>query len=151
MDYTQAIVDILTANAPLMALLTGGVYVYNVVGRKGINPDSLPKAYDQSVQGQSQLKPMCIVWAAEEAMDGQAVGFVRSTVTPIYGRLYDNGNAGYATIAAAEAIMYSLLNQTRITGALQFLWGKTTKNLRDKLLSDACLYSFNGKVYAIRS
>ena len=147
MDYTQEIVDILNASAPLVALLTGGIFNFNSVGRKGINPMALAQAYDAN----NQLRPCCVVWTAEEAMDGQAVGFVRSTVTPVYGRLYDNGNAGFDTLAAAEVIIYGLLNQQRIPNALQFLWGKTIKNLRDSRLSDAALYSFNGKIYAIRS
>jgi len=155
-DFVQAIVDVCNASAPLTDLLIGGIYDFTAIGRKGINPTSLAQAYTKPPDGSpGQLKPCCVFWDAEEAMDGQAVGMnVRSTQTPIYGRLYDNGNAGYDTLAAAEVIMYGLLNQARIdpaNGGLQFLWGRTTKNLRDKLLSDACLYSFNGKMYAIRS
>lgn len=151
MGYGQAIVDILTADADLLNILTGGIYVFQDSGRKGMNRIQLMEAY---IKENGLLKPTCIIYEVEDRFDGQAAdantGF-RSTQTPILGWVYDDGDAGYDVIESAELIMYRLLQGTSIPDGFQFLWGHTLRNKREQLLEDACYFQFDGTVYGYRT
>ena len=84
-----------------------------------------------------------------EAVDPES-GYM-STVTPIMGWLYDEGDEGYTNINAAENRIYQLLAFKQIAGAFQMLWGNTLWNKRESLLNDAAYNQFNLKVYAYRT
>ncbi len=151
MTYAEQIVDLLLAESTLVTLLTGGIYIFEDSGRKGINRTQLKEAFS-SVTGLA--KPMSVVYEMQETPTGEAIdapsGFM-STVTPVAIWIYDDGDAGYGTIDAAYNIMYSTLNFARLTGAFQILWGSTPKNRRESLLSNACYYDFNIRVHGYRT
>lgn len=150
MSYAQSIVDTLNANADLLNILTGGVYLFEDSGRKGMNRIQFMQAYFEET---GILKPTCVIYEVETRFDGIAAdantGF-RTTITPILGWIYNDGDAGYDVIASAEALIYPLLNGQSIPNGFQFLWGHTLKNKREKLLEDACYWQFDGTVYGYR-
>lgn len=157
MTYGQTLVDMLKGStelpetsAELLNILTGGIYVFQDSGRKGMNRIQTMEAY---IKETGILKPTCVIYEAEARFDGvaadAATGF-RTTTTPILGWIYDDGDAGYDTIAAAEALMYLLLNGKSIQDGFQFLWGHTLQNKREPYLEDACYFQFDGTVYGYR-
>lgn len=151
MSYSASIVALLNADATLVALLTGGIYGFEYAGRKGLNRIEVVQAY---IKKTGLLKPLCIIYESAAIPTGEAInpatGYM-STVTPIRGWVYDDGDAGYGTVATAEARMYRDLNFCRLSGAFQILWGTTLKDRREPLLDDACYYEFDAKVHGWRT
>lgn len=149
--YAQAIVDKLTADATLMALLTGKVWNYPISGRKGMNRTQMPDAFD-SVTG--LIKPCCVVLELNESPTGEAIdatsGYM-STIVPIWTWIYDDGDHGYATIDAAYNRIYSLLNMQPLAGAFQVLWKGAIKDKREPDLSDASYYRADWRVHGFRT
>jgi hypothetical protein len=151
MSYGAAIVTLLNADSTLTALLTGGIYEFEYSGRKGLNRIEVVQAY---VQKTGLLKPLCIIYEAAAIDTGEvhspSTGRV-STITPITGWIYDQGDSGYGTIASAEQRIYHDLAFTRLTGALQILWGQTIKDKREPLLEDAGYFQFECRVHGWRT
>lgn len=98
--YTRMI-----ANAPLMAILTGGVYTSHSIGRDGITRDSAPGAFD--VNG--YLKPSALVKQRGIVPDGQVMDTVAQIATArqvVEIWLYED--TGYTNIDAAREAIWRL-------------------------------------------
>ena len=148
MTYAESIATILQADTALMALLTGGVYVYEDAGRKGINRVELVKAFSEQT---GIIKPMLIIYEAQDIPDHQAynpVTHFQTTRVPIMMWIYDEGEQGYATIDAAYQLVYLDVDNKQIPLAFQAMYAGALKNKREPLLNDACYYQVNFNVEA---
>lgn len=148
--YADSITTLLSGDATLTAILTGGVHNYSGLGRKGLERIQTSQAFSPTT---GIIKPVCIVLMLEERPDGQAFdpgsGYM-STVTPVYTYLYDNGDAGYGAIAQAQARIYTLLNAQQIPNAFQVLWAGGLRDKREPLLQDAAFYRDDWRVHGFR-
>lgn len=144
--YIDQMVTTLEADATLTGLLTGGIWFFGELGRKGISRAITPDIYDAS----GILKPCCLVMPMDEHPTYEAVGAVMTTETPVITWLLQDGANGYATIESAYARMFTLLHLMRLTDGAQVLWQKATKNQRSWLAQDASDYEVIWACYGWR-
>lgn len=147
MTYASAVKTILQADATLVALLPGGIYIYQETGRKGLNREQLIAWF---AQNSPLMNAGLVIYEAEEQADNQVVGSMTSAASSFTLLFINDGNKGFNTLEQAAARAYTLLHQTRIPGAFQFLWEGTVKNQREALVENACTVLYNGKVYGLR-
>lgn len=102
MSLSDDIKTALSANAPLMALLTGGIH--NEV--EEINRQLTPSAFDATTK---EIKPCALIKLGTEFKMQDTTRGVR---TPI--AIYFYERAGYASIDAAIAMVYELMNDVKI-------------------------------------
>lgn len=154
MSYTDTIISVLKADTTFTELCTGGVYAFEHSGRKGLNRVQVLAAFKKTREANGgTLKPTVIVYEVAEMFDGQAVGPMlgyMSTVTPITGWIYAEGETGYDVITQIEQRMYQLLAFQKFPGMSQILWSSTPKNRREELLDDAALNMFQIRVHSVR-
>ena len=112
MGLSEAVRDVLAADATLAALLVGGIYSYEDTGRNGISRVTTPDAYESD-----GFLRACAVVKAGDVRQGSAVRDarvgVRQTVA-VY--LYDDGDNGYGTILTARDWVVGLLDRMWIDG-----------------------------------
>jgi len=140
--YIEQAQAALLANPQLVALLTGGIHLFPDSGRKGLTRLQLVQAFSTTT---GLIQPVCIMYQTKTSFTGEAVSMERkfqSTKTPISMWIYDDGDAGYDAIDAANDLIYSTLYGFRLTNGYQILWGDTIKYKREPLLEDACYYQF---------
>ena len=106
MTVADDIKTILTADATLMALLTGGVHT----GMQEISRQDTPSAFDANME----ILPCALIKIGTEIPRGP---YMRSTQTVIH--IYFYQRTGNATIESAMDRTYDLLHDTRI-GARTF-------------------------------
>lgn len=137
MSYAQAVFDLLDADAPLAALLTGGVYVGRDVPQEGINREDYPDAYGSN----GLLQPIAVVRGRRVIPDNAvrvpqdkfvAVG----QVVEIW--FYDDKAAGWDTIDAAALLVYGLLQDEQISEAYNCTLVNRIVEERDPELGGAC-------------
>ncbi len=150
MTYADSMAALCTANNPLMAVATGGVYVYPDSGRKGINRLQLPLAFDPKL---GLLKPTVIFYELDETADNQAVDALgyQTTQTPVSVWVYDHGDAGYGTVADIAERIIKLLNFQAIPNAFQVIYTGVLKNKREPNLKDAACWGLKFNVHGFRS
>lgn len=148
--YGEEIVTLLSADATLVNILTGGIYNYPETGRKGLTRLLTPVAYSD-VTG--LLKPVCVVLELDEMATYEIVGRNMSGVTPVILWIYDKAttDVGYSVVDAAYQRIFSLLHLAQITGACQVLWKQTVKNKREADLKEAGYYRAMFNVYGYRT
>src|SRR5882724_2700563 len=130
----------LLTNAPLVALLSGGIRLFPDSGRKGLTRQQVVKAFS-TVDG--ILLPNCILSMQGDTFTGEAVDMTtgyQSTKTTIYGWIYQSGDTGYDIIESASVLMRNNLQGYRLVSGFQVLWGNTIKYKREPLLEDASYY-----------
>jgi hypothetical protein len=118
-------------------LLTGGIYDYDDLPRKGINRIDIPEAYDSD----GKLRPLAIVrersaapWTGRrDPVDGYVAVRVVVDIT-----ILGDGDGGWDTLKAARARIQALLDQ-HSTAGYWWLWSSDLSNIRDMALNDACL------------
>lgn len=112
----EAIVTVLSADSTLMALLTGGVYSWDVVGRNGINATDAPNAYDAD----AYLKPVGIVRQRTETPWGGGADHAqqwRTMRTMIEVYLYADGSNGFSVLQAPMLRALKLLDEQFVANA----------------------------------
>lgn len=102
--YKAAIKATLTGDATLMALLTGGIYLRDDLGRLGLHPDNTANAaaYDTLT---GKLKP-CAVLVFSTANEREIANYTKRRFFSIY--FYDDGD--YLTIEQAKRRVEVLLS-----------------------------------------
>lgn len=142
---------VLTADATLMATLTGGVYTLESVGLAGITRETQPAAFDTS----GYLKPCALVRARDLVPDGAARDLIArvasaSQVVEIW--LYADSGAGYSAIEAAKVRLYTLLEGRQVGSSFDVQWVNSLGNLRDLgSLKNSCMSRIDFIVYEIHS
>lgn len=100
MSIREDIAAALTANAGIMAVLTGGVHT-DVISRQ-----TTPSAFDAATL---ELKPCALVRVETETPVGPLWHSVR---TPVVVYLYQR--SGYAAIDQAKDLIYALLHKSKV-------------------------------------
>lgn len=138
MSYTQSVYDLLNADAPLLALLTGGLYLGRDVPEEGINREDYPAAYDSN----GMLQPIAVVRGRRVIPDTsfrvpEAQYVAVSQVVEIW--FYDDKDAGWDTLDSAAQVVYELLQDQQIAEAYNCLLVNTIEEERDPDLGGACM------------
>jgi hypothetical protein len=104
MGLREDIKAAITGNAPIMAILTGGVHADTITRQ------TTPAAYDAT---SLELKPCARVRLETETPAGPYVYSVRTPVAIYY---YQRAGSGYAQIDAAKQLVYELLHHQKLPG-----------------------------------
>lgn len=134
-DYPSLIKTRLTGDAPLVALLTGGVHLWTDLPADGIKPSSFASVY---INGK-KLKPLCVVRGRSSTPFGPKLR--RDQFRPmrqaieIY--LYDDRDAGFATLKSAVALIHADLEQKRVANSWKILTTAAPFEYRDTDLNNA--------------
>jgi hypothetical protein len=145
MTTTTTIKNLLAADATLMAALTGGVYTVEELGRGGVSRGTLPAAYDP------YLKPLAVVRCEgiremRPAFDGVNV-VVREAVSITF---YADGDAGFETLHAARARVFTLLHGVSLSGAGRAWWTRGEDDLRDPKFNNAAILRAEYEIEGVR-
>ena len=146
--FVGDVVTYLKADPTLMAYLPGGVYDFAVSGRKGVNRQQLPDAYDTQT---GLIKRFAFLLELDDDPTGEAVGAVMSRRTPLLVWVFDHGDNGYATIEAAVNRIRKLLHLHQFPGSCQAYWVRTYKDKREPLLNDAGYYRTDFSILSLVS
>ncbi len=120
MSLSDDIKAALEADAPLMILLTGGIF--NDV--EEINRQDTPGAFDATTK---DLKPCALIKIGTESKRGP---YERSVQTPV--TIYFYQRARYNVIEPAMEMTYDILNDQRIgTGVWQLIYDISVNQQRD--------------------
>jgi hypothetical protein len=135
-DYPALIKTRLSAVTALTALLTGGVRLYTDLPAEGIKPTTLSSAYTNG----SKLKPLCVV-RGRAPTPFSRVKIKRDQFRPVRQAveiyLYDDRDAGFATLKSAAALIHTSLEQQRVTGSWKILTASGPFEYRDTDLNNA--------------
>ena len=101
MSFATDIKTALAANAPLMVVLTGGVYA----DVEEINRQLTPGAFDSN----KEIKPCALIKLGTEYKLTDTRRGVRTPIT-----IYFYERSGYASIDSAMGMVFDLLNETKI-------------------------------------
>jgi hypothetical protein len=129
MSAESAIYDVLSADATLLALATGGVHVFDTsLGPEGLNRSNYPAAFASD----GTIKP-CIMITSRAANPGFNVpdddGQVMDVRQVVECYLFEF--SGYATIESMEGRCYALLHAKRLDGAYRVDWAGSGRLGRD--------------------
>lgn len=149
--YGATITAMLNADTSLKSLLIGGIVEFTTEGRKGISRVDFVKSF---IVNKPIMLPLCIVYEADES-DTKELGVsdrgFRAVKVPIHLWLYTDGNDDYSAIDAAYARIYTLLQQSPITGGYQIYYERAIKNKREEILNNAAFYDVLFTVYGYRT
>lgn len=118
MTAESEIYDVLTGDATLMALLTGGVYINTTISEIAINRNTTTSAFQSG--DMSFLKPLLIIKTGVERAWGGLYDIntsYQSTYKLDELWYYDDRGAGYNTLRSASNRVYTLLNGRGVDGA----------------------------------
>ncbi len=127
------------ADAPLVALLTGGIYANSSLDENGINRDTKPAAYDSN----GYLKPVLVIKSREARVTNELVDVKEQYTTtrqPVELYFLADASAGYTTITSARAITRGLFMFKGVSGAYYARLINYLEYIRDDLLNNACLH-----------
>ena len=120
--------DRMEADAPLMAILTGGVYVSGELGPLGINRTDAPGAFDAN----GYLKPCALVRQRALTPDLQVVDQIEqvSSATQVI-EIYVYQDSGYTSIDTALDRLYTLFFGYQFSDSFPLEWIGTLDRERD--------------------
>lgn len=136
------------ADAPLMAILSGGVFKSSTLGRLGITRETAPAAFDAG----GYLRPCALVRQRAlvptgdvDDADGKLVS--ASQVVEVW--LYED--TGYSALDAAAARLFALLHGHVFSGWFEARWVNSIDRQRDAgALAGASLARMDFQVHGIR-
>lgn len=145
MSYPSTIYDLLSANAPLVAELTGGIYDGRDVPDEGINREDYPDAYDSN----GLLQPVAVVRGRRVIPDNgfrvpKAQYVAVSQVVEIL--FYDDKSAGWDTIETAAQMVYELLQDQQVNNAYNCTLVNVIEEERAPELGGACFMKLEFQV-----
>lgn len=115
MAYPAQITALLTADATLTALLTGGIHAFESLPRNGVKELSAAWA-------NGRMKPLAVVKGRSHVpfggiKDTQTQFTTSRQIVEIW--LYNDGDQKYTTLRSAQDRIFTLLHLKRIAGAYQ--------------------------------
>lgn len=143
MTITSAIVAALNANAPLTAVLVGGIYAEDEVGRNGISEASVAEAY---LSG--KLQPCAIVQERIQSNWGgghDPAWQYNTRRAMVEVRLYRDSESTYAALETAGRLVKKVLDQKLISG-LGFVREMGKYNDRQPNMQNALLIQYDFQV-----
>ena len=128
MSVESTIYGVLSADATLLALATGGVWNFEQTGTKGINRTLTPAAFDAT----DILKP-CILVSQRNANPDPSIQDDTGQVMAVRHicELYFFQDSGYSTIESMKNRCYALLHAQRLTGMIRTEWAGDMRLGRD--------------------
>lgn len=132
-DVLTTAKEVLQANAPLMAYLTGGVYTWGDTKNEGINRDSTPAAYDTTTK---LLKPCVVIRGRLTTPDGQlrdAAAKILSVQQILEFWFYEKADAGWVTVRLAAAAAFGLLDNENLIPGGRLIWVNRIEESVDEL------------------
>lgn len=117
------------ADAPLLAILTGGVYVSGSLGLLGITRETTPSAFDAN----GYLKPCALVRQRPHIPDLQVVDFTAqvASATQVV-EIYVYEDSGYTNIDSALSRLYTLFYGYQFSDSFPVEWLGTLDRERDQ-------------------
>ncbi len=138
------IITTLTADAPLIALLTGGIHAYAASGRLGISRATLPTAYDAD----GYLLPCAIVQTGATVPADSLTDATAGTLTRVIVYLYADGDHAFADLYAARDRIIVLLDRAFIVGVGWIAFAAAGVDERDSKLNHAAALTLTLEVRA---
>lgn len=118
MSREADIYAILSADATLLATLTGGVHKRESTGIEGITRATVPSAFDSN----NYLKPCALIAERATVPDGAVkdlMARVISTRVTVEVYLYCDSSAGYTPLDTAAARVYALLQGAVLSASFE--------------------------------
>lgn len=149
MSAASAIDTVLSADATLTGLLTGGIYKATDLARLEINRVDVPGAYDANgfmrpmalIKARDQVPSLLIPDAGERFMDTRQI-------VEIW--LYNDGANGFTTIDSAANRIYTLLHEQRLEGLYRVKWANLIEHMRDPKMGLAAFNRIDFSVISFR-
>ena len=117
-DIENALETLLDADATLTALLTGGIYARNTLGKVGLDPNNSVCSGAYALDdGFNALQPCLVIRVRSEVPDGERVDVpsqTASVTTVVEFYLYDE--TSYTSIGSARNRIYALLQNKTLNG-----------------------------------
>ncbi len=129
MSFEAEVAVILAADATLLALLTGGIYVSATAGPLGITRDTVPAAFDAN----GYLKPAALVKQRNKVTTGDVLDFdakIESARQVVEVWLYQD--SGYETLDTAAARVRTLLMGRQLTDSFELRLAQWIDRQRDE-------------------
>jgi hypothetical protein len=149
MSAQSAIKAVLEGDATLLAAATGGVWDWNETGRLGLSRETTGDAFDAA----GILKPCLLVKGRGERPDGalaDEAGRVLSTREIVEIWFYQD--EGYSSITTMRDRVFSLLHETRLSGAFVARWaGNPLVQMRDEVMGNVSVERSDYLVVALKS
>jgi hypothetical protein len=146
MSRESEIYAILNASAPLLAVLTGGLYKAEDVGVEGISRETTPAAFSSGY-----LEPCALIKQRAETVTNDVVEFdslVISTTQIVEIWLYED--RGYTNLDAARPLIMGLLNGAILTTSFELQLANMIDRQRDEgALKGASLARMDWQVWSI--
>jgi hypothetical protein len=146
MSRESEIYTILNASAPLLAVLSGGLYKAEDVGVEGISRETTPAAFSSGY-----LAPCALIRQRGEFVTNDAVEFdelLISTEQVVEIWLYED--RGYTNLDAARVLIMSLLNGEFLTGSFELQLANVIDRQRDQgALKGASLARMDYQIWSI--
>ena len=128
MSRESDIYTILNASAPLLVVLSGGLYKAEDVGVEGISRETTPAAFTSGF-----LKPCALIRQRGESVTNDAVEFdelLISTNQVVEVWLYED--RGYTNLDAARVLIMGLLNGAILTNSFELQLANIIDRQRDQ-------------------
>jgi hypothetical protein len=143
---------ILSADATLLATLTGGVYKRESTGIEGVNRTTTPTAFDSN----GYLRPCALIAERATVPDGvvkDLMARVVSTRVTVEVYLYADSSAGYTPLDTAAARVYALLQGAVLANSFEVELVNVVGRWRemDGSLMNACATRYDWTVNGILS
>lgn len=154
MSYAQAVYDRLEADATLLTLLSGRIYLYHDLPSKGISRATMPNVYS-GYQGSGPLLPLCVVKGRglipQPALRDYTTQYTSAAqVIELY--FYNDQAAGWDTLKTAADRAYALLHERPLPDSFQCVLVNAVEDMRDPEMENACLlrrdYQITGRIHA---
>jgi hypothetical protein len=146
MSRETDVYTILNASAPLLAVLTGGLYKAEDIGVEGISRETTPAAFSSGY-----LAPCGLIRQRGEIVTNDAVEFdslLLSTNQVVEVWLYED--RGYTNLDAARLLIMGLLNGAILTNSFELKLGSTIDRQRDMgALKGASLARMDWQVWSV--
>lgn len=143
----------LSADGTLTAILTGGIYKAEAVGRDGITRDKAATAgaFDLDVT-RKRLKPCAFIVEADRVYDGVIRDdMLQNASYSQRVRIFLYEDVGYSNIDSAEARIFTLLMGHQFTGALPLqLVGEARRRREPGALLGASMHIVDYLVIAVK-
>lgn len=119
---------VMIASAPLLAVLTGGVFTLGATGPEGINRDTTAAAYDAG----GYLKPCALIRQRGLVPDNQIVdGLAKIASAGQTVEIYLYQDRGYSAIDAARGLIYNSFQGVPFADTFPVEWSNTIDRQRD--------------------
>ena len=119
MNFENAVELILEANAPLVALATGGIHELSDLGKLGLNRTLHPGSFTNGI-----IKPTIVIRQRSNTPTYDVVDeYNQITSARVVIELWFYQSSGYSTIRSMRDLVYPVLHDRKVgTGRAMWIW-----------------------------